>query len=89
MSSGEVVELLQQALVTTAVVGGPILVVTLTVGLIVSVVQAATQINESTLTFLPKVIVVAGIMWLAGAWMLSQLVNFTRMVIEAMPGVAR
>lgn len=89
MSSGQVVELLQQALITTAVVGGPILVVTLAVGLIVSVVQAATQINESTLTFLPKVIVVAGLLWLGGAWMLSEIVNFTRMVIEAMPGVAR
>ncbi len=89
MSIGQVSELLQQALLTTVLVAGPILVVSLVVGLVVSVVQAATQINEATLTFLPKLLVVAAILWLGGSWMLTQLVTFTASVIQALPGAAR
>ena len=89
MSIGQVSELLQQALLTTVLVAGPILVVSLVVGLVVSIVQAATQINEATLTFLPKLLVVAAILWLGGSWMLTQLVTFTASVIQALPGAAR
>ncbi len=89
MTTPQVVTLLQQALLTTALVGGPILVVTLVVGLVISVVQAATQINEATMTFLPKLVVVAAILWVAGPWMLAQLVGFTTLLIQALPEAAR
>lgn len=89
MTTAQVTALLQQGLLTTALVGGPILILTLVVGLVVSVVQAATQINEATLTFLPKLIVVAVLLWLAGPWMLGQLVNYTTMLFQALPQAAR
>jgi flagellar biosynthetic protein FliQ len=89
MNTAQASDLLSQALLTTAMVAGPILVISLIVGLFVSVIQAATQINEATLTFLPKLIVVAVIMWVGGPWMLGQLITFTRTVILALPGAAR
>jgi flagellar biosynthetic protein FliQ len=63
-------------------VGGPIVLVSMGVGLVISVFQAATQINEATLTFVPKLLVVALILMLLGPSMVSQLTDFTRYVFE-------
>jgi flagellar biosynthesis protein FliQ len=80
MSSSDVAGLLQRALYTTAMVGGPIVLVSMAVGLAISIVQAATQINEATLTFVPKLIVVALVLVILGPSMASQLGDFTHYV---------
>jgi flagellar biosynthesis protein FliQ len=89
MSSGEVVTILQRALWVTLAVGGPIVAATLVVGLLVSILQAATQVNEATLTFVPKLIVVAVILLLFGPGMLETLVGLTRELIAYTATVAR
>ena len=73
---------MERALWTTFLVGGPIVLVSMAVGLSISVIQAATQINEATLTFVPKLIVVALVLVILGPAMVSQLVEFTRFVFE-------
>jgi flagellar biosynthesis protein FliQ len=88
MTSGDVVSVLQQSLLTTLVVGGPIVLATLVVGLAVSVVQAATQLNESTMTFVPKLVVVALILVVLGPGMLQSLIDFTRLAFSAAARVA-
>jgi flagellar biosynthetic protein FliQ len=80
MTTGDVISLLQRTLYTMLAVGGPIVLATMVVGLAISVFQAATQINEATLTFVPKLAVVGAILMIAGPGMLQQLVDFTRFI---------
>ena len=80
MATGDLISILQRTLYTMLAVAGPIVLATMAVGLIISVFQAATQVNEATLTFVPKLIVVAAILLLAGPGMLQQLVDFTRFI---------
>jgi flagellar biosynthetic protein FliQ len=73
-------------------VSGPLLLTALAVGLLVGVIQAATQINEMTLSFIPKLMamaLVALVALVAGPWMLRLLVQFTRQLIEGLPGAIR
>ena len=72
-----IIKLGQDALRVTAMVGGPILVSTFVIGVIVSIFQALTQINEATLTFVPKLIVVAVVLIIAGPWMLDVMRAYT------------
>ena len=67
-------------------VSAPLLLVVLVVGLIVSVFQAATQINEATLSFVPKVVAAVAVLAIAGPWMLSTLVDYLRSVLLGIPG---
>lgn len=82
MNEDLILRLGQDALKTMAMVSGPILVSTLVIGLIVSIFQALTQINEATLTFIPKMIVVALILVLAGPWMLDLMTHYTTNLFE-------
>jgi flagellar biosynthesis protein FliQ len=82
MSSADVGSVMQQALWTTFMVGGPIVLVSMAVGLFISVFQAATQINEATLTFVPKLIVVAMVLVLLGPGMIDRLTSFTQYVFQ-------
>jgi flagellar biosynthetic protein FliQ len=82
MSGSDVGAVLQRALYTTLLVGGPIILASMAVGLCISVLQAATQINEATLTFVPKLIVVALVLMLLGPGMVGQLTDFTRYVFQ-------
>ena len=82
MTPGDVGTVLQRALWTTAMVGGPIVMISMGVGLAISVIQAATQINEATLTFVPKLIVVALVLVFLGPAMATQLGDFTKFVFE-------
>jgi len=66
----------QQALMTVAMIGGPILVVALVVGASVGLLQAVTQVHEMTLVFVPKIIAVCLVLALMGGWMLERAVNF-------------
>lgn len=77
MGEDVVIQLGQDALKTTAMLAAPLLLSTLVVGLVVSVFQALTQINEQTLTFIPKMIVVALVFVLAGPWMMDVMMNYT------------
>jgi flagellar biosynthetic protein FliQ len=83
MTTTDVGAVLQRALTTTLMVGGPIVLVSMAVGLVISVVQAATQINEATLTFVPKLLVVSLVLLMMGPGMASQLTDFTRFVFQA------
>lgn len=85
MSQSEVLELGRQALLIGLQVSMPILVTALIVGLLVSVFQAVTQIQEMTLQFIPKMIAVGLITIVAGSWMLTQIVEFTIRVFSQLP----
>ena len=80
-----VIHIVAAALLTATKLAGPILVATLVVGLALSVVQSATQIQESTLTFVPKLAVAAVILVLTGAWSLRVLESFTRELFATIP----
>lgn len=77
MNEDLIIKLGQDALKTTAMLAAPMLISTLLVGLAVSIFQAVTQINEATLTFIPKMLVVAVIIVLAGPWMLDVMNTYT------------
>lgn len=77
MSQNEVLYLAKEALMTALFVGGPILGVSLLVGLLVSIFQAMTQIQEQTLSFIPKIIAIIAVMLLLGPWMLNVLTGYT------------
>lgn len=75
----------QRALQLALLLGAPMLLTALVVGLLVSFFQAATQINEMTLSFIPKAISMALVLMLTGPWMLRLLTDFTRQLFESIP----
>lgn len=77
----------QQGLVLLLTVAAPVLLAILATGLVVSLLQAATQVHESTLSFLPKLLAALAVLGLLGPWMLGQLVDYLRAVLLAIPGV--
>lgn len=77
----------QRALEMTLLLGAPLLLVALVTGLIVGAFQAATQINEMTLSFIPKLIAMATTLVIAGPWMLKVIVGYTRELFESIPGL--
>lgn len=85
MDADSVMEIGRQALEVTILLAAPILLASLAVGLLIAMFQAATQINEMTLSFVPKLMVVAGVMMLAGPWMLRQIIGFTERLVEQIP----
>ncbi len=87
MNSQTVINLGQDALQTMMLVSGPLLVVALIVGLVVSIIQAATQINEMTLSFIPKILAIFGTLLLLGPWMLSTLVDYTQRLFNSIPNM--
>ncbi len=76
----------QNALWMLLMVAAPILLVILVVGVVISVLQAATQINESTLSFVPKILAAVATLALAGPWMLTQLVEYIQRMLLSIPG---
>ncbi|MET3651714.1 flagellar biosynthesis protein FliQ [Dyella japonica] len=89
MTPESVIEFGQHALYVAMMVAAPLLLTALFVGLVIGVVQAATQINEMTLSFIPKVVAMALVALIAGPWMLRTLVQFTRQLIESLPGAVK
>jgi flagellar biosynthesis protein FliQ len=75
----------QEALVLLLTVSLPVLLAVLAVGLLVSIFQAITQINEATLAFVPKLLVAVAVFAIAGPWMLDTLVDYIRRTIESIP----
>ena len=88
MNEGTVTQLAVQAMTVALKVSGPFLVAGLVVGLLVSIFQAATQIQEVTLTFVPKMIAVGVVVIVAGPWMLDQLVVYTAELYRSIPTLA-
>ena len=76
----------QNGLMILLMVAAPLMLVVLVVGLVVSIFQAATQINEATLSFVPKVVGAVAVLAVAGPWMVSTLVDYLRSVLLAIPG---
>ena len=87
MNPETVTNLVQQALEITILMSAPLLLAALITGLIVSVFQAATQINEMTLSFIPKLLAIFAAAVVAGPWMLGLMVDFTRRLFSAIPGM--
>ncbi len=85
MTPDSVLDIGQRALEVTTVLGAAILIPALAVGLIVAMFQAATQINEMTLTFIPKMIITVVVLMMAGPWMLRVIMNFTVTLLESIP----
>ena len=89
MTEELVMRLGQDALKTTAMVAAPMLGAALVVGLIVSIFQAITQINEATLTFVPKMIIIGIVLVLAGPWMIDVMSQYTVGLFENMSVMVR
>ena len=87
MSPETVVTVGRHALEVTLLLAAPLLLTALAVGLIVGIFQAATSINEMTLSFIPKLLAMAAVLALTGPWMLRTLVEYARGLIESIPGM--
>ena len=77
----------QQALWVTMLIAAPMLVSALAVGLLIGMIQAATQINEMTLSFIPKLLVLVISIVVAGPWMLRVIMNYTQQLMEQIPSL--
>lgn len=82
MQQGDIVRVISEAINTIIVVAAPLLVVAMVVGVIVSIFQATTQINEQTLSFVPKIIAIFVALLIFGGWMLTNLTEFTARVFD-------
>lgn len=89
MTPESVVEIAQRAMWLMLQLSAPLLLTALAVGLLIGMLQAATQINEMTLSFIPKLVAVGVAIVVAGPWMLRTLVQFTRQLIESLPELVR
>lgn len=87
MSPESVMTIGRQAIEVTLMVAAPMLLVALAVGLLVSIFQAATQINEMTLSFIPKLVGIFLAMIIAGPWMLTVMMDYMRGMFAAIPGM--
>ena len=87
MNETDVMEVVRESIVVTLKIGGPIMILTLVVGLAISLFQALTQIQEMTLTFVPKVVLVFGALLLLMPFMLSTLINFTQQLADRIIGM--
>ena len=85
MDSQQVFTFGQQGLTLLLMVAAPVLLTVLAVGLVVSIFQAATQINEATLSFVPKMVAAVAVLTFAGPWMLSTLVEYLQRMLQAIP----
>ena len=85
MSHALIVDLARNAIMTGLLLAGPLLAVALAVGLVVSVIQAVTQIQEQTLTFVPKLLAVAGTTLVALPWMIQVMIKYTTELFRSFP----
>jgi len=87
MTEAYVLTLGQNAITVSLILAGPILLISLIIGSLVSLVQAATQINESTLIFIPKLIGIILVLVLLGSWMLQQAMTFMHTLFTSLPNL--
>jgi len=89
VSIGEVTTLLQQGVFEVLMMAAPLLLVALTVGLAVAILQATTSIQEQTLTFVPKILAILLVLAFLGGWMFSSLRDYTVQLFQRIPDMAR
>ena len=82
VTEGDVATALHATMLVVLKLGGPALLAALAVGIVMSLVQAVTQINEATLTFIPKAVVIVGILALSGPFMLATLMDYSRLLFD-------
>jgi flagellar biosynthetic protein FliQ len=87
MNQDTVVSLATQAMKLALEIGGPMMLVGLVVGLVVSIFQAVTSIQEQSLSFIPKVVALAAILVILGPWMLDQLVTYAQNLYTSIPSL--
>jgi len=85
MTAETVMTMAYQAMKIVLAMAGPLLLVVLAVGLIISIFQAATQINEMTLSFIPKLLAMCGVLVLLGPWLIGVMVDYIRQLIGQIP----
>jgi len=85
MTAETVMTLAYQAMKIVLAMAGPLLLVVLVVGLVISIFQAATQINEMTLSFIPKLLAMCGVLVLLGPWLIGVMVDYIRQLIGQIP----
>lgn len=78
MNTGQIIDIARRAIYVATMVSAPVLIICLLVGILISIFQAATQIHEQSLSFVPKIIVVIILLFIAGNWMINQLTDFTK-----------
>jgi flagellar biosynthetic protein FliQ len=89
MTEAYLLSLAQSALTVTLSLAAPVLVISLIIGVVISLVQAATQINEATLSFVPKLIGVCAVLLVLGSWMMQQILSFTSNLFSSLPNLVR
>jgi flagellar biosynthetic protein FliQ len=89
MSEAFVISIAKQAILTALTVAAPVLIVGMVIGLVISIFQAVTQIQEQTLTFVPKVIAVIVVFLILGPWMLQKLIQFIQDMLNSMSYIVR
>ena len=87
MTPATVVEIGRQAVEITLLISAPLFIAALVTGLIVSIFQAATQINEATLSFVPKMVVIFLVLIVTGPWMITLMTDYMRRLFESIPGM--
>lgn len=87
MTPETVMSMTYQAMKITLILAGPLLIITLVVGLVISIFQAATQINEMTLSFIPKLLAMCAGMVLMGPWLLGLMTDYIRQLIAQIPSL--
>ena len=87
MTPSTVMDLGHQMLIVTSMIAAPLLLVALVAGLVIGMLQAATQINEATLSFIPKLLMLVLTLFVAGPWMLRVLIDYTHDLYANIPNV--
>ena len=87
MTPETVLDLAHRALLVTTMLAAPLLLIALIAGLVIGMLQAATQINEATLSFIPKLLLIALTLFVAGPWMLRLLIDFTHSLYASIPSM--
>jgi len=84
MTNGEALDIMRSAIIVAMKIGGPILLLSMIIGVFISIIQAATQIHEQTITFVPKVLLIVFVCIICGPWMLETLQDFVYEVFKLM-----
>jgi flagellar biosynthetic protein FliQ len=87
MTPETVISIGERALIVTTMIAAPLLLAALVAGVVIGMLQAATQINEMTLSFIPKLLVLVATIFVTGHWMLQTLIDYTRALFESIPSV--
>ncbi len=84
MTNGEALDIMRSAIMVAMKIGGPILILSMIIGVFISIIQAVTQIHEQTITFVPKVLLIVFVCIICGPWMLETLQDFVYEVFKLM-----